>query len=136
MNASDSELLDQFVREGSEDAFTELVRRHVDLVHSAARRQAGPDPRAAEDVAQAVFIALARKARLLRGRGPLAGWLYTSTRMAAAQHRRAEARRLNRETTAHAMSQLDAAGPPAPDWHAIRPVLDDAMHDLDEADRE
>lgn len=41
MNASDSDLLDEFVREGSEAAFAELVRRHVDLVHSAALRQTG-----------------------------------------------------------------------------------------------
>lgn len=136
MNASDSELLQQFVRDGSESAFTELVRRHVDLVFSAALRQVGPDPQTAEEVAQTVFTDLARKARQLGPHPTLTGWLYTSTRLAAAQHRRTESRRLARENAAHSMSQLLSSEAPEPDWNQLRSVLDEAMHDLNEADRE
>lgn len=136
MNTTDPELLRQFVRNGSEDAFTEVLRRHVHLVHSAALRQVGLDARAAEEVTQSVFTDLARKASRLTGHSSLSGWLYTSTRMAAAEHRRSEARRTARENAAHAMSQLLSNDGPEPDWNRLRPVLDEAMHDLDEADRE
>jgi len=136
MNASDSELLQQFVRDGSEGAFTELVRRHVNLVYSAALRQVGPDAPSAEDVTQSVFTDLARKARQLTRHPTLTGWLYSSTRLAAAQHRRSESRRLARETAAHAMSQLLSSDDSEADWNPLRPVLDEAMHDLNEADRE
>lgn len=136
MNTTDPELLRQFVRDGSEDAFTEVLRRHVHLVHSAALRQVSLDARAAEEVTQSVFTDLARKASRLTGRSSLTGWLYTSTRMAAAEHRRSEARRTARENAAHAMSHLLSNDGPEPDWNRLRPVLDEAMHELDEADRE
>lgn len=136
MNASDSELLQEFAREGSERAFTELMHRHVDLVYTAALRQVGLDVQAAEDVAQVVFTDMARKAHQLTRHPTLVGWLYSSTRYAAAQFRRSENRRLVRESTAQAMSQLLSANEPEPDWNQLRPVLDEAMHDLNDADRE
>ncbi len=136
MNASDSELLQRFVRDGSEDAFTELLRRHVDLVFSAALRQVRLDAQAAEDVTQTVFTDLARKARQLTQHPTLTGWLYTSTRLAATQHRRTDSRRLAREIAAHTMSRFLASDAPEPDWNQLRGVLDEAMHDLNDADRE
>ena len=93
----DSELLARYAEEGSEMAFTELVRRHVDLVHSAALRQVGGNAALAQDVTQTVFIDLARKARTLSSRTVLTGWLYTSTRFAAAKQVRSEQRRLATE---------------------------------------
>jgi DNA-directed RNA polymerase specialized sigma24 family protein len=82
---SDPELLARFARSRSEDAFAELVRRHVNLVYSAALRQVGGDPHLAQDVAQTVFSDLARKALALARRTNLSGWLYTSARFAAAK---------------------------------------------------
>lgn len=60
--SSDSELLCRYAGEKSEAAFAELVRRYLDLVYSAALRQLRGDPHRAQDVAQVVFAALARKA--------------------------------------------------------------------------
>jgi RNA polymerase sigma factor (sigma-70 family) len=133
MNESDTELLRQFARDGSEEAFAELVRRHVDLVYSAAFRQVFSDAQAAEDITQAVFTDLARKASGLGRLPALTGWLYASTRYEAMLHRRTEARRLARETAAHAMSEMLATA--EPDWSHLQPVLDEAMHDLPEDDR-
>jgi hypothetical protein len=62
----DAELLRRFARTNAEDAFAELVKRHVNLVYSAALRRVGGDAHLAQDVAQTVFTDLARKA------GPLA----------------------------------------------------------------
>lgn len=56
---TDAELLRSYVRDHSEPAFTELVRRHIDLVHSAAQRMVR-DSHLAEEVTQHVFIALAK----------------------------------------------------------------------------
>ena len=136
MTQNDSELLQQYVARRSEKAFAELVARHVDLVYSAALRRVNGDTHAAEDVAQGVFETLASKAARLTGHTSLAGWLHTTTRYVASNNRRSERRRLVREQEAHAMNHfLQPAGPP-PDWAQLRPVIDDALGELDDEDRE
>ena len=88
MNSNDIELLRRYVFERSEAAFAELVQQYVALVYSAALRQTNGDVHLAEDVTQEVFTDLARKAARLTRHTSLAGWLYTSTRYAAATLRR------------------------------------------------
>ncbi len=136
MTISDTELLRRFVADRSELAFAELVSRHLDLVHSAALRQMNGDAGAAEDITQSVFTDLARKGGRLRGHTSLAGWLYTSTRYLTANARRAEHRRRQREQESFAMDQLLQPTEPTPNWDQLRPVLDDAMHELGKTDRE
>jgi len=114
------------------------VKRHVNLVYSAALRQVNGDEHLAKDVAQIVFTDLARKAAsLARGRdtsSPLTGWLYTSAHFAAAKIIRGENRRRDREDKF--MREPTSENAPEPDWEKIRPTLDAAMHELKAADRE
>jgi RNA polymerase sigma factor (sigma-70 family) len=131
----DAQLLSRYAKDRSEGAFAELVQRHISLVYTAALRQVGGDAHLAHDVTQEVFTDLARKARALADRPVLAGWLFTATRFAAAKQVRAARRRRAREQEAHAMNQIrpDSA---EPDWERLRPVLDDVLAELGEADRE
>ena len=128
---SDLDLLRQFARENSQDAFGEIVRRHLDLVYSAALRQVR-SPQLAEDVAQAVFAVLARDAHKLRPDTILTAWLYAVARRTAIDTIRKESRRQLREQTALEMNAMNAT---AEDWAHIAPLLDDAMAALEETDR-
>src|ERR1035438_2754903 len=132
---SDWELLQAYVKNRSERAFAELVRLHLDWVHSVALRHVG-DPHLAEDVVQSVFVLLARKARDLRPGTVLGGWLFRTTCHVAAHARRAEQRRKSREATACIMSQ-ETATPDTEEilWQQLTPHLDQAVAALSEADR-
>ena len=135
--ADDVNLLRRFVTEKSEAAFRELVARRIDFVYTAALRQVGGDAHLAQEVAQSVFLDLACKGSALATRPTLTGWLYTSTRFAAAKALRSRARRVNHETEAHTMQQILTASSAAEiDWNELRPVIDEAMHELGESDRE
>src|SRR5262245_10066196 len=90
-------LLAQYVKEGSESAFRELVNGYVNLVYSTALRLMSGDTHLAEDVTQTVFVDLARKAHLVHGRPMLGGWLHQHTRFVASKLLRGEKRRRARE---------------------------------------
>lgn len=129
--SDDMSLVREFAGQQNEAAFEALVTRHVNLVYSAALRQVG-DAHTAEEVTQAVFIILARKAGSLRRETFLTGWLFKTTRYAAAAERRARVRRLHRETQAymdHSQTTEDEA------WPQIAPLLDEALANLGETDR-
>jgi len=131
---SDAELLRQYVENGSQEAFGELVRRHLGLVYHSALRRVGRNAHAADDVTQAVFTGLARKARTLQHHPNLAGWLYTATRFAAADSVRSERRRRAHEQEAETMKELNAE-PPIPS-ERLEPFLDEALDLMDRHDRE
>jgi RNA polymerase sigma factor (sigma-70 family) len=130
----DATLLRQYAEEGLDSAFTELVRRHVDLVYGAALRRTG-DPHRAADVAQQVFVALARDARKLSCHAVLGAWLHTATRNAAFNLMISEQRRQARELQALALNPVLANDGASPDWDRLRPVLDAAIDELPETDR-
>jgi RNA polymerase sigma factor (sigma-70 family) len=130
---NDSDLLIQFTH-GSEKAFAELVRRHVDLAFDAALRHVAGDRHRAEDIVQQVFIDLARKARTLTSHPTLTGWLYSSTRYTALNTLRSDQRRAMREKQSDVMNTITTGTEPR--WEQIRPVIDEALHELDEDDRQ
>ncbi|MGA2662264.1 MAG: sigma-70 family RNA polymerase sigma factor [Verrucomicrobiota bacterium] len=134
--ANDQQLLAEYAWSESEESFTALVARHVNLVYSAALRFTG-NPHHAEEITQAVFIVLARKAGRLRPGTVLAGWLYQTARLTAANFVRGEARRLHREREAYMQSNTPSTSnePDAAAWERMAPLLDEAMGLLGETDR-
>jgi RNA polymerase sigma factor (sigma-70 family) len=132
--SNDSELLRRYVEEHAEGPFTELVHEHLNLVYSAALREMNGDRALAEDVSQAVFTELARKAPRLLAHPSLAGWLYTTVRHLSANLRRADQHRRCREE--EVMNATLSEDSPNEVWQQLRPVLDDALHELKDADRE
>jgi RNA polymerase sigma factor (sigma-70 family) len=99
-------LLGDFVKNGSEPAFRDLVVRYTDLVYSTALRLVDGDTALAQDVAQTVFIDLARISRKLPKEIMLGGWLHRHTRFVAANLMRSERRRKFREKQAAEMNAL------------------------------
>ncbi|PYJ86701.1 MAG: hypothetical protein DME22_04305 [Verrucomicrobia bacterium] len=138
MTASDLDLLQQYTRQRSEEAFAALVRRHLNLVYSAALRQVRSPP-LAEEIAQSVFADLARNAHKLKPDTVLTAWLYQVTRRTAVDVIRRESRRQLREQIATEMNamnlQADSGTGFQPVWADIEPLLDEAMESLDETDR-
>jgi RNA polymerase sigma factor (sigma-70 family) len=128
---NDLDLLRGFIRDQSQDAFTALVQRHLGLVYCAALRQVR-SPQLAEEVAQCVFTDLARDAARLKPDTVLTAWLYAVTRRTAINVVRGEARRQLRDQIAMEMNAMNAT---TDDWRQIEPLLDEAMHALDDTDR-
>jgi RNA polymerase sigma factor (sigma-70 family) len=147
MTETDIDLLRQFTRDHSQDAFTQLVQRHLNLVYAAALRQVR-SPHLAQEVAQSVFVDLARNAtKVIRGgeasspggdsgaptQKCMTPWLYAVTRRSAIDVVRKESRRQAREQIAVQMNNLNAS--PDVEWTHLAPLLDEAMCELDETDR-
>src|SRR5580704_3310925 len=107
----DADLLRRYASERSEEAFAELVNRHAGLVYGAALRQSA-DATLAEDIAQTVFVILARKAAGLSPKVYLAGWLYRTAHFVASRAVRNEMRRRQRERTIMEMQQMQESFDP------------------------
>jgi RNA polymerase sigma factor (sigma-70 family) len=131
-NMNDWELLQAYALDHSERAFDELVERYLDLVYSAAVRQVR-DAHLAEEVCQAVFLILARKAAELPRAVVFAGWLFRTTRFVAARAVRTEERRRAHEREAAEM-QIDSGS--EPNWNEVEPLLDEAITVLPKKDRD
>src|SRR5579859_2957338 len=135
----DIELVREYARTRSETAFAELTRRYVNLVYSSALRQVR-DATLAEDVTQATFIVLARKAHRLGADVPIASWLLTVARFAAKDAIKTESRRKRHEQKAASMNPLTtdaqiAKGGEESGWEEIAPLLDQAVISLNRGSR-
>jgi RNA polymerase sigma factor (sigma-70 family) len=132
-DANDMDLVREYGARQSEPAFAELVQRHINLVYSVALRQLG-NPAQAEEITQAVFIILARKAAHLRAGTVLPAWLHETTRHVVATFLRGEIRRRRREQEAFMQSTLQPISDDSA-WEQLAPLLDEAIGRLGTADR-
>ena len=130
---TDIALLQDYVLRNSEEAFTTLVQRHIRLVYSVALRQLG-NTHQAEEVTQAVFIILARKAAGFRRGAMLTGWLYQTARLTTANFLRSERRRQRREQEVYMQAEIRESQA-EPVWQGLAPLLDEAMGKLGAKER-
>src|SRR3954469_19479238 len=127
-------LLTEYVENGSERAFHELVATYIDFVFSTALRTVGGDRQLAEDVCQTVFTDLARKAPSLPREVKLGGWRHRHTCFTAHKALRGEQRRKLRERRAielHTIEDYNEAN-----LGQVAAVLDDAINELRPEDRD
>src|SRR6516162_6925415 len=131
MMTDDMRLLGEFAEKGQEEAFATIVSRYVNLVYSVARLQVR-DSHLAEEVTQAVFVILARKARSLAPETILSGWLCRTARNAAANALTVQRRRQQREQQymESAPSQSQTNESESEVWNQIEPLLTMAMAQL------
>lgn len=130
----DWQLLQTFGKTGAEEAFEQLVTRHLGLVYSTALRRLNGDAALAKDVSQLVFANLAVKAHKLGPQTVLAGWLHRDTCFTALEVLRAERRRHNREQVAMSMQEPEDSNPTTT-WEQIWPHIDEALNQLKPKDR-
>jgi RNA polymerase sigma factor (sigma-70 family) len=128
---NDHDLLQDYALKRNEEAFGQLVERHLAMVYSAARRMVRDDQRA-QDVAQNVFATLAQKAATIKPPQAVGGWLYKTTRHLAMHASRTEQRRHEREQAAAIMQSLDASSHPEQFIEHLEPAM--AELEADERD--
>lgn len=130
----DFELLQRFTRRGEQSAFGDIVRRHLDLVFATALRTV-EDSSGAEEVAQNVFTALARKAWQFAPEDSLPAWLHRAAILESKSWLRGELGRRRREQAAAELgTTMNTSEDPAA-FRALLPLLDDALLSLREKDR-
>jgi RNA polymerase sigma factor (sigma-70 family) len=127
--SDDMTLVREYAHSNSEQAFVTLVSRHINLVYSVALRQVR-DPHLAEEITQAVFIILARKANSLGPKTILSGWLCRTARYVSADTLKIQRRRQFREQESQMQSILNQSDSDA--WKQIAPLLDEALNCLGE----
>jgi len=126
-NVTDTDLLERYADDGSEDAFRKLVDRHTGMVYAACLRQLR-DHHLAQDASQAVFITLAKKASKIKHKAAVGGWLYKTAVFVSLRVKRQEKRRMKREKEAEAMQKEIIKTKPG--WEEIQPYIDRGLNSL------
>jgi RNA polymerase sigma factor (sigma-70 family) len=127
---NETNLLQAFRDERSEEAFAALVRQYANLVYSIAKRRLA-NAAMAEDVTQMVFIRLAKTPPEVQSHGELVAWLHRTTLNVTIDTWRSETRRRNREQQ-DAVMETDTNSA----WEEISPNLDQAVNQLADEDRQ
>jgi RNA polymerase sigma factor (sigma-70 family) len=127
----DSVLLSRYVASGCQESFEAIVARHSGWVFSLSLR-AVRDRHLAEDVTQAVFIILARKAPTIRQGTPLSGWLFKASRFAVSDALKRRTRMRNRENRFAEFFKA-TAGPDGAEAGSASELSDELSGTLDEA---
>ncbi len=130
---NEQELLNRYVQTGCEKSFNALVERHAGMVYAVAYQRT-EDREMAKEVAQNVFLALARKASQLRVKTSLAAWLHRVTALEAAAMQRSERRRRRRHETLATMKEIESTEPLAHSENLS--LLDEAVQKLRAGDRD
>jgi RNA polymerase sigma factor (sigma-70 family) len=130
----DFALLREFAREGDQGAFGDLMKRHLDLVFATALRKLDEEG-AAQEVAQNVFAALARKAWRFSPDDSIPAWLHRTTLLESKHWLRGELRRRRREQTAAQLGTTMKTPDEQAAFRALLPLLDEALLSLREKDR-
>jgi RNA polymerase sigma factor (sigma-70 family) len=126
---TDQDLLDRFAGHHEEAVFEALMERHGPMVLGVCRRVLCHE-QDAEDVFQATFLVLARKAKSIRKQGSLGSWLYGVAYRLALKLRASAARRQARERQASQMIATQTL--PDSIWSDLNPILDEELHRLPE----
>jgi uncharacterized protein (TIGR03435 family) len=134
MMTDDMALVREYAERNSEEAFATLVSRYVNLVYSVALQQVH-DSHLAEEITQAVFVILARKAKSLGAKTILSGWLCRTARYACANALKIQHRRQRREQEAYMQSTLNEPEPEDA-WAQIAPLLGAALAQLGQKDHD
>ncbi|MFM8273319.1 MAG: sigma-70 family RNA polymerase sigma factor, partial [Gemmata sp.] len=122
----DRALLRRYVDHHDETAFAALVDRYAPLVLAACRRLLARE-QDAEDVLQATFLVLVRKAGSIRKHESVGSWLYGTAYLLARKARASEARRKQRE---RAVAEAQPAAAPPLTWDGLGSVLDEELQAL------
>jgi RNA polymerase sigma factor (sigma-70 family) len=129
LEQDDKQLLAGFIERGDEAAFATLVGRHGPLVWRACRHALGHE-QDAEDVFQATFMLLARKAGAIRKRDSVGPWLFgVAHRLAMKVVRAAQRRRRHERQALERLAQEPSA---AASLRDVQMILDDEVERLPE----
>src|SRR4051812_41913741 len=131
----DMQLLQEYAQSGDQNAFEQLVTRHIDWVYSVCLRGV-KDRHLAEDVTQAVFIILARKSKSMAPNTILRGWLFKAARFAVADALKKQNRHKRHVQRAAEIGALDLNPQDAATWNRLAPALEEAVACLNEKDRQ
>lgn len=128
---NDWKVLQEYIENGSEEAFGKIVSRYINAVFSTCLREVN-DRQIAEDAVVTVFLLLARKANTFKPDIVLSGWLFNTARFVSRNAIRDERRRRNREQKV--VDYLNIKNTDT-DWDTVNPLLNDAFTALNENDR-
>jgi|SRR5581483_1452253 len=128
-SSGDGALLHRFVSAGDEDAFARLMQRHGPYVFGVCRRLTY-HVQDAEDVFQACFLELVRKAAAIRTQSSVAGWLQTVAVRLSRKARARRARRQQREVSGAVKEPIVVDADIT--WREARQVLEEEIARLPE----